>query len=236
MGRFDSKVHEFLERVSPGQSAELVRETDWSFEYRIGEKSYARLSKFFLDETFAVEASGIREKWPTMSEGERLDFVSNFWVKKNWSDNDTEILEVIMRDGNDRLWESCSQAFLKHPDRHRSVSFLLKRLEQHEGDEPLNTIQALGLAKDKRATPAIKPYLDKYRKAVESEKETGVPDDVVFGPIPYLAYFTAAGALLQIEGTPEYREAIQSFLNHPHKQVRWWAEHALKATKHEGPD
>lgn len=228
MSRFDAKVREFLEIMWPGQSAELVRETDWSLVYRSGEKSYARLLKFFLDETFAVEASEIREMWPRMSEGERLDFVSNFCVKQSWSDNDTEILEVIMRDGNDRLWESCSQAFLKHPDRHRAVTFLVRRLEQYEGDEPLNIIQALGLAKDKRAVPAIRPYFDKYRKAVEREKETGVPDDVVFGPIPYHAYFAAAGALFQIEGTPEYRDAIQSFLNHPHKQVRWWAEHALQ--------
>ena len=59
MSRFDAKVREFLERVWPGQSAELVRETDWSFVYR-GEKSYARLSKFFLDDTFAVMAADVR--------------------------------------------------------------------------------------------------------------------------------------------------------------------------------
>ena len=228
MSGFDEKVREILERMWPGQSADLVRETDWSFVYRSAEKSYARLSKFFLDETFAVKASEIREKWPRMSEGERLDFVLNFWVKKNWTDDDTEILEIIMEDGNDRLWESCAQAFLKHPDQHRALNFLIRRLEEHEGDEPLNTIQALGLARDKRATAAIRPYFEKYRKAVENENETGVPDDVVFGPIPYLAYFVASGALLKIEGASEYEAGIQKFLNHPHKQVRWWAEHALR--------
>ena len=227
MSRFDAKVREFLERVWPGQSPELVRETDWSFVYR-GEKSYARLSKFFLDDTFAVKAADVREKWPRMSDEERLDFVSNFWVKKNWTDDDTEILEIIIQDGNGRLWEGCTQAFLKHPDRDRALNFLIRRLEEHGGDEPLNTIHALGVAKDKRATPAIRPYFDKYRKAVEKEKETGVPDDVVFGPIPYHAYFTAAGALLKIEGTPEYEGAIRAFLNHPNTQVRWWAKYALQ--------
>jgi hypothetical protein len=59
----------------------------------------------------------------------------------------------------------------------------------------------------------------------------GVPDDVFFGPIPYHAYFVAAGALLQIEGTPEYEVAIQAFLNHPNEHVRWWAEHALQGAE-----
>jgi hypothetical protein len=46
---------------------------------------------------------GDSQKWPEISEGERLDFVSNVWVRKNWSANDTEILEVIIQDGIDRL-------------------------------------------------------------------------------------------------------------------------------------
>jgi len=63
---------------------------------------------------------------------------------------------------------------------------------------------------------------------MEAEKIAGVPEDVVFGPIPYHAYFVVAGALLEIEGTPEYEQAVRRFLDHQHEQVRWWAEHALK--------
>lgn len=229
MTRFDAKLREFLERVfGPGQHPELVRESDWSYVYRSGEKSYARVSKFFLDETFVVSASEIRGRWPKMSEGERLDFASNFWVKENWSANDTEILEVIMQDGNDRLWGSCAQAFLKHPDRDRAVNFLIKRVEECAGDEPLNYIQALGRAKDPRAASAIKPHYERYRRLVETESATGIPGDVVFGPIPYHAYFVACEALLKIDGSPEYDKGIRTYLDHPHQQVRWWANHALK--------
>ena len=229
MSRFDAKLREFLERVfGPGQHPELVRESDWSYVCKSGEKSYARVSKFFLDETFVISASEIRGRWPKMSEGERLDFVSHFWVKKNWSANDTEILEVIMQDGNDRLWLSCAQAFLRHSDRDRAVNFLIKRMEECAGDEPLNYIQALGLSKDRRATSAIKLHYEKYRQQVETESTTGIPEDVFFGPIPYHAYFVASGALLKIEGSPEYDHAIRKYLDHPHKQVRWWANNALK--------
>jgi len=54
------------------------------------------------------------------------------------------------------------------------------------------------------------------------------PDDVVFGPVPYHAYFVACGALLKIDGLPEYDKAIRKYLDHPHRQARWWASHALK--------
>ena len=223
------KLAEYLTQLyGPSQQPELVKETEWSYVYKTGEKSYGRISKFLLDESFAVLASDIRVRWPQMDENDRLDFVSNFWSKASWKANDTELLEIIMQDGNDRIWQSCALAFLRHPDRDRVVGFLIKRLEEYTDDEPLNYIQALGLAKDKRATPAIKPYFDKYQRAVETEVENGVPEDVVFGPIRYHAYFVASGALLKIDGSPEYERAIRKYLDHSNKRVRWWAERALQ--------
>lgn len=227
------RLTEFLRRLGEsGTDPVLVKETEWSYTYKTGDKSYCSISKFLANEVFAVSASKLRERWPSMNEDERLDFVQNFWSKPDWNENDTEILEIIMQDGNDRLWEHCAQAFLRHPDRDRAVTFLIRRLEQQTNDEPLNYIQALGLAKDRRATPAITPYYEKYRKKAEAENDTGIPDDVVFGPIPYHAYLVACEALLKIEGTPEYENTIRKYLDHPHHQVRWWASHALKT---EGP-
>jgi hypothetical protein len=224
-----SKLAEYLtQRYGPSQQPELVKETEWSYVYKTGEKSYGRISKFLLDESFTVLASDIRGRWPHMDEGERLDFVSNFWRKASWNANDTELLEIIMQDGNDRIWGSCALAFLRHPDRERVVTFLISRLENGTEDEPLNYIQVLGIAKDKRATSAIRAYFDNYQKSVETEAENGVPEDVVFGPIPYHAYFVASGALWKIDGSPEYEMAIRKYLDHSNKQVRWWAERALQ--------
>jgi hypothetical protein len=226
---FPPKLAEYLTQVyGPAQQPELVKETEWSYVYKTGDNSFGRISKFLLDEDFTVLASDIRFRWPHMDENERLDFVSNFWSKPSWKVNDTELLEIIMQDGNDRIWQSCALAFLRHPDRDRVFGFLIKRLEEHTEDEPLNYIQALGLAKDKRATPAIRPYFEKYQRAVETEGENGVPEDVVFGPIPYHAYFVASGALLKIDGSPEYEWAIRKYLDHPNKKVRRWAERALQ--------
>lgn len=73
-----------------------------------------------------------------------------------------------------------------------------------------------------------RPYFERYQRAVETEVENGVPQDVVFGPIPYHAYFVASGALLKIDGSPEYERAIRKYLDHSNEQVRWWAERALQ--------
>ena len=143
------------------------------------------MSKFLADKNFTVGASELGNRWPSMSEIERLDFVQSFWNKATWNSNDTEILEIVMRDGNDALWGQCAQAFLKHPDRERAVGFLIERLAKCEsGHEPLNYIQALGISRHPRAASAIRPYYEKYRTAICAEKITGVPDDVIFGPIP----------------------------------------------------
>ncbi len=148
-----------------------------------------------------------------MGEKERLDFVQSFWAKRNWDENDTQILEIIMEDGDDRLWQSCALAFLKHPDRDRAVEFLIDRLKKYESDhEPANYIQALGISKNPRAVAAIRPYFEKYRKEMEAEKVSGIPDDVIFGPIPYSQYFGVCEAFLKITGSVEYEEAIRKYL------------------------
>jgi len=182
---------------------------------------------------FQVIASEIRQRWPSMNESERLDFASNFYSKETWTENDTEILEMIMNDGNDRIWSNCALAMLKHPDRNRAVGFLIERVQRSDSEHPpLNYMQALGMAGDRRAVPVMRPFYDKYRKAMDQEAETGIPDNLFFGPIPYHAFLSIAGDLFKIERSKEYAEAIRKYFDHPKEQVRWWAEHALGT---EGP-
>jgi hypothetical protein len=63
-----------------------------------------------------------------MKEDERLEFCSCWQYRREWNDNDTEIIEILMQGGNDRLWKICPFAFTKHPDRDRAVTFLVERL------------------------------------------------------------------------------------------------------------
>lgn len=115
------------------------------------------------------------------------------------------------------------------------MRFLIDRLHDpfiRHGGMTLNYLQALGISGDRRAAGAIRPYYDEFRKALEQEARIGAPKDVVFGPLPYHAFFAAAGAMVRTDGSPEYELEIQKFFNHPSEQVRIWAEHALGV---EGP-
>ncbi|HLZ39680.1 MAG TPA: hypothetical protein VKQ11_01880 [Candidatus Sulfotelmatobacter sp.] len=227
MNEIDPKILEVGKRTY-GDECELVKRTEWSYSYKCGEKSYCSISRFLAETGFQVSASDVRQKWPRMSERERLDFASNFHVREDGSDNDTEILEIIMHDGSDLIWSSCAQAMLRHPDRNRAIAFLIDRIVSSESEHPpLNYMQALGLMEAQSAVPVIRPYYEKYLKAMEAETVTGVPDDVFFGPIPYHAFLAIAGDLFRITRSEEYRVAICRYFEHAEEQVRWWAEHAL---------
>ena len=225
---FGSKLPEFLR--SFGQEPKLIRETEWTRIYETGPKGSFHHSKF-QDEGFEVLASSIRERWPNMGKSERLDFCLAFSGKPDWEQNDTEILEIIMQDGDDVLWETLAQSFLRHPDRDRALSFLIERLQsppdlQEEGIK-LNYIQALGLSKDQRAVAAIKPFFQRCRQKLESKSESDANQDSFWALVPYHEYLAICAALRSTEGSPEYEQEIRKYLNHPVEQVRWWAEHAL---------
>jgi hypothetical protein len=92
---------------------------------------------------------------------------------------------------------------------------------------PLNYIQTLGLMGDQRAVPVIRPYYEKYLKAMEAEVVSGVPDDVFFGSVPYHPFLSIAGDLFRITQSGEYEEAVRKYFDHSNEQVRWWTENAL---------
>ncbi len=227
--RMDDLDPRILDRAKKdfGDDCELIRTTDWSYSFKCGQ-SYCSISRFIAEEGFEVSATEIREQWPRWNQRQRTDFVSNWHAKGTWTVDDTEILEIIMADGDDNVWQTCTQAFLKHPDRNRVVSFLVDRVLHYTlQHEPLNYFQVLGIAKDERALAAIEPFHEKYKKIVDTESLVGVPDDVFWGPIPYFPYLVTAGALFKITGAIEYKQSIRKFLDHDNAQVRYWAEHEL---------
>jgi hypothetical protein len=228
MNDIDPNVLE-LAKKDFGDNCELVRKTEWSYSFKCGPKSYCRISRFIAEKGFEVSSAEIRQHWPQWDQRQRIDFAFNWHAKGTWTENDTDILEIIMADGDDDVWQSCTQAFLKHPDRNRAVRFLVDRVLHYAlNHEPLNYFQALGMAKDNRAVAAIRPFYEKYKNIVDTEPVVGVQADVFRGSIPYFPYLVAAGALFKITGSPEYEQSIRTFFDHEKEQVRYWAEHALE--------
>jgi hypothetical protein len=239
----DPKILELVKQ-DYGETCELVHRTEWHYTFNGvegGPKSYVTISRFKAEKSFEVSAAEIREQWPQWCQCQRIDFAFHWHTKGTWTDNDTEILEIIMADGDDDVWQECTQAFLKHPDRNRAVRFLVDRVlyhtlnpekrkrERFRDHEPLIYFQVLlGMAKDTRSVAAIRPFYEKYKKIVDTtEPVLGVEEDVFWGPIPYFPYFVTAGALFKISGSPEYEQSIRRFVDHEKEQVRYWAENAL---------
>src|ERR1700692_2063003 len=111
VNNIDPKILERAKREY-GEDCELVRRTEWSYSFKCGPKSYCSISRFMAEKDFEVSASEIRHRWPPMSEMERMDFALNFQAKDTWNENDTDILEIVMNDGNDRIWSCCALALL----------------------------------------------------------------------------------------------------------------------------
>ena len=126
----DPKILELV-KTDYGETLELVNRTEWSYTFNGfegGPKTYITISRFVAEKGFEVSAAEIRERWPQWNQCQRINFAFNWHKKVTWTDNDTEILEIIMADGDDDVWQRCTQAFLKHPDRNRAVSFLVDRV------------------------------------------------------------------------------------------------------------
>ncbi|HET9408901.1 MAG TPA: hypothetical protein VFO39_16785 [Candidatus Sulfotelmatobacter sp.] len=127
--------------------AEFVRESEWSYIYQKRNRQF-HVSKF-LDEDFAIDAKAFCKRWPQMSSDERLVFCGMFAQRTEPRADDTQTLNPIIEDGNDRLWTILALKLLNHPDRERVVTFLISRLQDPLLDRRggiLNYFQALGMA------------------------------------------------------------------------------------------
>jgi hypothetical protein len=66
------------------------------------------------------------------------------------------------------------------------------------------------MAKDDRAVAALLPWYEKYKQEVVRESDIGIPEDVVFGPIPYFPYLITAVRSLRL---PTHRNMSRRFDN-----------------------
>jgi hypothetical protein len=204
-------------------AGKLAKETEWMRVYELGSKSLRYESKFLTDE-LQISAESFASRWPTMTPAERHGFAFAFSAKAGFTSDDEQIVNLIMSDGDEHVWNSLATfVVIRHPERDRVLSLILDRLEK--SPNPGNYIQALGIAKDQRAVPILLPYYEEYRRAAQGvpEREDASVQDVK----PIAQFLWCSKALWTITGSEEYADRIRAYLKHPHSQVRWWAEHAL---------
>ena len=205
-------------------NTQLIQETEWARIYRVSDKHTSYKSKFLTD-ALQISAQQFAVKWPSMGLRDRLDFASAYSAKPDFTRDDEQVLEQIMRDGNEQVWSTLALFMLKHPDRFKILTFLRKRLEEHPR-EPDNFIQALGLSKDPGVSEVLLSYWISCREAAQSVPDR--EDNTIAQVAPIARYLLCCRALWQTTGSEDYLDQIRLYLGHAHSQVRWWAERALQ--------
>lgn len=209
--------------------AKLVTETEWMRVYELAapKNSLSYESKFLTD-GLQMSAKSFVSRWPIMTPTERRGFAFAYSAKAEFTSDDEQILDLIMKDGDEHVW-NCLASFMvrNHPQKDRVSSFIRDKLEKHP-DSPGNYIQALGIARDQSSVPLLLTYYEQYRNAAQA-----VParEDASFWDVEPIAEFLwCSEALWKITNSEKFADGIRMYLRHSHSQVRRWAEYALGKT------
>lgn len=204
------------------QRGRLIRESEWARVYE-GEFDSRKItiheSKFLAD-GLKVSAASIRARWPDLSFEEKLDFANAFGAGDELTTEDEQVLDFLMENGDFPTWMAIALRLRLHSNKDRVLAFFVERIgEDHE--YKANFFQSLSLMNDNRAIPGLRAAYDNYRDALGVGLASGAPPD-------YTDYLYCCEALWRIDGSPEYRHAIEEASKSPDKSVKALAETFLR--------
>jgi hypothetical protein len=206
------------------ENKKLVNETEWTRVYAIGPDQLFYESKFIHDD-LSVDAADIKGRWSTFSENEKLDFVRSFQSKDPMTADDEEILEFLMQVGSGSIWGTIALplARMKSSRRECALGFLISRAAE-ETDVQANYYQALAELGDSRAVPVLRGRYLRLQAKVTLNRPLEVFEDI----IPYVDYLSCCAALYRLDGSDEYKQAIEQMQGHADEKVRKQADVALR--------
>lgn len=202
------------------KSTKLIKETEWTRVYKRGD-SYVYVSKF-LEDGLEVSAESIRERWPTFSFDEKVDFAQAFSRGARVTAEHEQVLDFLMEAGDFPVWMSIAGRLRHHRDKDRVLAFLLERVREEKVPKG-NFFQALGLMNEKRALPALRAVYDSYRELLSASPAAGASPDY-----DYLDYLHCCEALWKISGSGEYKQVIEDASKSQDELVRITAELILR--------
>ena len=197
---------------------ELVRETEWSREYRLGPKSILWTSKFVSDD-LQVSPGTIKQRWHGFTRLEQSDFVQAFTLKPALTPGDQEILRFLMEEGSEEICQSLAYRLPDYGDRERAFSFVLQQVAKRPKSSG-NAYQALEKMGDPRAVPLLRERYEEYRAALAPLEEHDFWSDLT-------DYLACCVVLWRLERSSEYEDAILQLFTHPDSQVRCAAQRQI---------
>ena len=195
----------------------LVRESEWVRIYRTKNNVLEVVSKF-LEGNLQPTAAEFEKKWPVLSPEGRLDVCSAYQAKARLSEEDVEILNVIMMMGDELSWGNIVSVFARHPDRNRVIAFIRERLEKQS--PPLaNFYQAIETLEAKELIPKLLEKHKQYRRSGVSPKSQD--------RILCIDYLVCCKTVWKLTGIQDYKAELQEYLTSDDKVTRDFASRLL---------
>lgn len=190
--------------------------------YSVGPKHLHYESRFLTDR-LEVSAESISERWPKLTSEERTEFAFAFAAKAEFSQNDNQILSLLMHEGDEAIWSAIALTLVYHFDKQAAFEFLVN-LVQRPRPGCANYFQALEILNDARAVPALRKFYEAYRE----QQRPGRSGELVSPAGWETDYLRLSKALLVLSGEPEFELAVREMLHHPDSEVRDRAERFLR--------
>ena len=190
---------------------DLVQESEWFRVYQIGPDLFLRESKFLTDRLETSLAS-LRQRWPGLSDEERLDFAAAFVARPAVTVEDQQVLRFLLETGTEDILVRIASRLQNHADREQALSILLDRVACRTGGAA-KYYQALALMGDARAVPLLRQRYEEYRQELAPMDHHGLESELA-------DYQMCCHALWNLDGAPEYRESLEKLLTHPDETIR----------------
>src|SRR5689334_19327820 len=205
----------FTSGLSTVQQRGLIRETEWSREYRVGPQSFSFESKILKD-GMEISAAMVRDRWPVWSLLEQLDFVNAFILKPSLTAEDQSILAYLLEADSDVILDTVAHLLPRSTDRVHAFSFLIERLQSEKRcvGNYYQALEAMDEAiQDTRAVAALRQRYERYRQSLAPFDQQGFHSELN-------DYQHCCHALWKLDGAPEYEAALQELLTHPDPGIR----------------
>ena len=190
-----------------GKRANPVRESRWMRVYQVKPNLWSERSRFLTD-GLQLKSDQFENLWKGLSPREKVDFCAAYSMKPVMTEDDEEILNYLIQNGDEDTWSSLAGLLTRHPDRKRILTFFQDRIEK-QSPPIANFYQAMEMLSD---TDAVEPLLRRYQRYHK---------EVVIGANRLLCidYLTCCRTLWKLTGEEEYRQVIEEYLHSDDKFV-----------------
>ena len=155
---------------------ELVQESEWFRVYRVSPDLFLRESKFLTDR-LEMSLAALQERWPSLSEQERLDFAAAFIARPAVSVEDQQVLRFLLETGAEDILVRIASRLQNHADREQALAVLLDRVASGTGGAA-KYYQALALMGDARAVPLLRQRYEDYRQKLAPMEQHGLESEL----------------------------------------------------------